>query len=313
MPTLRVGTRASHLARAQTATVVAQLTALLGAGPDAVETVMITTEGDQASSTPLGTGIFVKEIETALLEGRIDIAVHSLKDLPTEPVDGLAIGALPLRGDPRDALVGATLAALGPGATVGTGSPRRSSQLRRLRPDLSVVPVRGNVPTRAEQVRSGRLAAVMLAAAGLARLGLAADDLLSTDAVLPAPGQGALALEIRAGDAAVEALVAALDHQPTRAAVAAERAVLRELGGGCLLPVGAYGRLAEGRLVVDAAVTSPDGSAQARAGATGDPHEPEALGAAVGRQLLDAGALELLAGGAGDAGAGREGPDAREA
>lgn len=265
---------------------------------------MITTAGDRGSGAPLGTGIFVKEIQAALLDGRIDIAVHSLKDLPTDPTPGLVVAAIPERADPRDALVGGTLRSLLAGATVGTGSPRRSAQLRRLRPDLEVVPIRGNIPTRVEKARSGQVAAVMVAAAGLERLSLPADDLIDTGDVLPAPGQGALAVEIRASDDAVKALVQHLDHAPTRAAVVAERAVLRELGGGCLLPVATLGRVSGGRLLLEASVTAADGSAQALARAEGDPLRPEELGVRVARQLVEYGALDLL----GDLGLGAGNP-----
>jgi hydroxymethylbilane synthase len=291
---LRIGTRGSRLARAQTGWVRDHLAA--AAPGSTLEEVIISTSGDQSPAGPLGTGVFVKELQAALLDGRIDLAVHSLKDLPTEATPGLVVAAIPERADARDALVGGQLRGLSPGAAVGTGSPRRSAQLRRLRPDLDVVPIRGNIPTRIDRARSGELAAVMLAAAGLARLGLAADDLLDPDEVLPAPGQGALALEVRDADPAAAGLAAVLDHRPTRSAVLAERAVLRELGGGCLLPVAAYGQLAGGVLSLTASVTAPDGSAQARAGAGGDPGRPLELGAEVARQLIEAGALDLLGG-----------------
>jgi hydroxymethylbilane synthase len=290
---LRIGTRGSRLARAQTGWVRDQLAA---AAPGCTfEEVIISTSGDQSPAGPLGTGVFVKELQAALLGDRIDLAVHSLKDLPTEATPGLVVAAIPERADARDALVGGQLRRLSPGAAVGTGSPRRSAQLRRLRPDLNVVPIRGNIPTRIDRARSGELAAVMLAAAGLARLGLAADDLLDPGEVLPAPGQGALAVEVRDADPAA-GLAAALDHRPTRTAVLAERAVLRELGGGCLLPIAAYGHLGGGVLTLTASVTAPDGSAQARAGAEGDPGRPLELGAEVAKQLIDAGALDLLGG-----------------
>ena len=295
MSALRVGTRGSQLARAQTAQVLERLGAAHGEAP-LFTTVVISTTGDQATAAPLGTGVFVKEIQQALLDGRIDLAVHSLKDLPTEQTPGLTVAAIPRRADPRDALVGSTLGRLGAGATVGTGSPRRSAQLRRLRPDLDVVAIRGNLPTRIERARRGELDAVMLAAAGLERLGINADDLLDTDAVLPAPGQGALAIEVRGDDAGTRALVEALEDPGTRAAVVAERAVLRALGGGCMLPVAAYGRVRDGVLAVEASVTAPDGTAQALARAEGDPARPGDLGARVAGQLVEFGALDLLEG-----------------
>lgn len=303
MAAVQLGTRGSRLARAQTAWVAGRLAAGAGGGT-VYDTVVIATSGDQPSGVQLGSGVFVKEIQTALLEGRIDLAVHSLKDLPTDPTPGLVVAAIPERADPRDALVGGTLRRLAPGATVGTGSPRRVAQLRRLRPDLELVPIRGNIPTRVDKARSGVVTAVMVAAAGLLRLGIPADDLLGTEAVLPAPGQGALAVEVRQEDAAVRSLVEPLDDAATRAAVIAERAVLRELGGGCLLPVATLGRIAGGRLALEASVTAEDGTAQALARAEGDPLRPEALGAEVARQLIGYGALDLLAavGGGPDAG-----------
>ena len=287
----RVGTRGSSLARAQSAWVIERLRAL---APDRDwEPVVVTTTGDTSAAAPRGSGVFVKELQMALLDETIDVAVHSLKDLPTDPVPGLTIAAIPERADPREALVGAQLGGLGAGARVGTGSPRRSAQLRRLRPDLEVTPIRGNVPTRIDKVHAGELDAVMLAAAGLGRLGIAADWLFDPEVVLPAPGQGALGIEAREGD--VDAgLLAALDDPATRAAVLAERAVLAELGGGCMLPVAAYGRLRSGTLLVEGSVTSPDGARQAWARAEGDPASPADLGARVAKELVVLGALEIL-------------------
>jgi hydroxymethylbilane synthase len=286
-----VGTRGSRLARAQTAWVIERLRAV---APDRrwLE-VLISTAGDQSSSLALGTGVFVKEIEQALLEGAIDVAVHSLKDLPTDPTPGLTIAAVPVRADPRDCIVGGRLQELPDGARVGTGSPRRASQLRRLRPGLDVVAIRGNVPTRVDKVRSGQLEAVMVAAAGLGRLGIPADDFLDPEVVLPAPGQGALAVQCREDDD-LASLVAALDDAPTRSATTAERAVLARLGGGCMLPVATYARQEAGVLVVEAAVTSEDGGRQVRARATGDPADAAALGAGVAERLADLGAMDLL-------------------
>jgi hydroxymethylbilane synthase len=286
-----VGTRGSRLARAQTAWVIGRLKA---AAPDQrwLE-VLISTTGDQSASIALGTGVFVKEIEQALLEGAIDVAVHSLKDLPTDPTPGLTIAAIPERADPRDALVGGGLDDLPDGARVGTGSPRRGAQLRRLRPGLDVVAIRGNVPTRVDKVRTGQVEAVMVAAAGLGRLGIPADYFFDPDVVLPAPGQGALAIQTREDDE-LASLVAALDHPPTRSATTAERLVLASLGGGCMLPVATYARQEGGVLVVEAAVTSDDGTRQVRARASGEPSEAAALGAGVAERLADLGAMELL-------------------
>jgi hydroxymethylbilane synthase len=286
-----VGTRGSRLARAQTGWVLERLRHL---APDrGWEPVVVTTTGDVSAAMPRGTGVFVKELQQALLDGAIDLAVHSLKDLPTDPVPGLTVAAIPQRADPREALVGARLGDLAAGARVGTGSPRRSAQLRRLRPDLDVVPIRGNVPTRIEKVHAGEVDAVMVAAAGLGRLGIAADWLFDPEVVLPAPGQGALAVEAREGSPDAE-LLAALDDPATRAAVLAERAVLRELGGGCMLPVATYGRLRAGTLLVEGSVISPDGARQAWARAEGDPAFPADLGARVAKDLVTLGALDIL-------------------
>ena len=296
--TLKVGTRGSALARAQTAWVIKQLIERL---PSVTcQSVSIATRGDEITTThELGTGVFVKEVQQALLDGRIDLAVHSLKDLPTDPAAGLSVAAVPVRADAREALVGATLAGLPQGARVGTGSPRRMAQLRRARPDLDVVAIRGNVPTRVAKARSGEVAAVMLAAAGLARLELDADDLLDVETFLPAPGQGALAIEVREGDEATRVLVATLEDFATRSAVTAERAVLRELGGGCMLPVAALGHVVAGMLVLHASVTSPDGSRQVAARDQGRVDAAEEVGASVAAQLRKQGAMEVL--GAGNA------------
>lgn len=290
---IAVGTRGSRLALAQTEWVIEGLRAL---APELIwSSAPITTGGDRSPSLPRGEGVFVKEIQQALLEGEIDVAVHSLKDLPTDPVEGLLIAAIPQRADPREALVGAPLACLPAGARVGTGSPRRIAQLRRLRPDLDVVPLRGNVPTRVDRVRSGRLEAVMLAAAGLARLGFHADELLDPRIVLPAPGQGALAVEVRATDQDLAGCVALLDDPASRTAVTAERAILRELGGGCMLPVATFARIdEEGALVVEGAVTSTDGARQVRAEGRGERSQAREIACRVARRLTELGALEIL-------------------
>jgi hydroxymethylbilane synthase len=299
----RVGTRGSRLALVQTGWLVDQLRR---AAPGTEwELVEITTEGDRSASAIRGDGAFVKEIQRALAEGRIDLAVHSLKDLPTEPVGGLVVAAIPERADPRDALVGTRLGSLAPGARVGTGSPRRSAQVRRLRPDVEVVFLRGNVPTRVAKVRDGQLDAAILAAAGLARLGFEPDQVFEPGEILPAPGQGALAVEVRVTDEDVAGTVSAVDDPATRAAVVAERAVLRELGGGCMLPVATLGAVGgDGTLVVQASVTSADGTQQAGASGRGDPARALEIGAALGRRLVELGALDLLEdggpGGSGD-------------
>ena len=289
----RVGTRGSRLALTQTRWLVDELRRAVPGSE--WELARITTEGDRTSSALRGDGAFVKEIQRALVESRIDLAVHSLKDLPTEPVDGLTLAAIPERADPRDALVGTVLGALPPGARVGTGSPRRSAQARRLRPDVEVVFLRGNVPTRVGKVQGGELDAVILAAAGLARLGMRPDQVFEPDEILPAPGQGALAVEVRAGHDDLIRALSLVDHPPTRAAVVAERAVLRELGGGCMLPVATLGTVEGARLVVRARVTSPDGREQVEARGRGDPARAGEVGADVGRRLLELGAVDLLA------------------
>ncbi|MEO6503220.1 MAG: hydroxymethylbilane synthase, partial [Jatrophihabitantaceae bacterium] len=244
--TIRVGTRASLLARTQTQLVVA---AFAGSNPDVpVEVVLVSTEGDR-SAQPLeqigGTGVFVSALREALLAGEIDVAVHSFKDLPTAPAPGIALAAVPLREDPRDALCardGLSLLELPAGARVGTGSPRRTAQLNALDLGLQIVPIRGNVDTRLSKVGSGadQLDAVVLAVAGLRRLGRGEviTELLDPIQVLPAAAQGALAVECRESDEDARALLAPLDDHATRAAVAAERSLLTALEAGCTAPVG---------------------------------------------------------------------------
>lgn len=283
---LRLGTRGSALAVGQSE----QVADLLRARGHDVELVRIKTGGDveRGSLTRVGgIGVFAAELRTALLDGECDFAVHSLKDLPTAPVPGLMIAAVPDRADARDALVGldgAALADLPAGATVGTGSPRRVAQLRALRPDLTFVDVRGNVGTRLARVAEGDLDAVVLAAAGLARLGLS-ERITDHLTILPAPGQGALALECRQCDPDIAAELRALDHGPTRAAVEAERGVLAGLGGGCAAPIAAWA--AGGTL--EAGVFAADGATEVRwRGAL----EPGAAETAVA-ELLRAGAADV--------------------
>lgn len=243
---LIVGTRGSRLALAQTALVVDALRAVGRA--ISIDVREIVTEGDR-DKKPLsqigGQGVFTKAIEEALLRGDIDVAVHSMKDLPPVLTAGLAIGAVPERGDPRDALVtrdGGTLSQLPPNPRIGTGSARRAAQLKELRPDAEPVDIRGNVDTRIRKVDDGEFDAIVVAMAGLQRLGLAARaaQIFSVEEMTPSPGQGALAVQVRAADDEIRAIVADLDHRPTRIAVAYERAFLAELGEGCSLPVGAH-------------------------------------------------------------------------
>ncbi|KQY22184.1 porphobilinogen deaminase [Cellulomonas sp. Root485] len=317
---VRVGTRASALALTQTGHVVDAL-AVLGRGDLTLETVHVRTEGDRLTGSLQslgGTGVFVAALRDALLDGRCDLAVHSLKDLPTGDADGLVLGAVPPREDPADALCardGLTLALLPAGARIGTGSPRRAAQLLAARPDLVVVDIRGNVDTRLGRVGGsgtgpGDLDAVVLARAGLARLGRldAVTEAFGPDVMSPAPGQGALAVEVRAGleaDQPLARALRALDHRPTRLAVLAERALLGRLEAGCAAPIGATGHLADdGRtLRLDAVVVRPDGSETLRRGLTAtlgsdSAADARALGARLAETLLDAGAADLAALGA---------------
>ncbi|HZT29328.1 MAG TPA: hydroxymethylbilane synthase [Bryobacteraceae bacterium] len=260
---------------------------------------IIRTTGDKITDVPLakvgGKGLFTKEIEEALLEGRADLAVHSLKDLPTELPPGLALAAVPEREDPRDALVGARLADLPAGARVGTSSLRRAAQLRKLRPDLEIESVRGNLDTRLRKQEQGQYRAIVLAAAGLKRLGLEdrIAEILPPETMCPAVGQGALAIETRAEGAALEAC-RRLDHASTRAEVTAERAVLASLGGGCQVPIGARATVARGRLRLFAVVVSPDGGQMVRAVCDGSPEDAESLGSQLGARLLESGARPIL-------------------
>ena len=260
---------------------------------------IIKTTGDKITDVPLakvGTkGLFTKEIEEALLEERADLAVHSLKDLPTELPQGLVLAAVPAREDPRDAIVGKRLADLPQAARVGTSSLRRAAQLRKTRPDLVVESLRGNLDTRLRKLDEGRYDAIVLAAAGLKRLGWAdrIAELLPPDVMCPAVGQGALALESRQSGGGKDACEA-LDHPETRAAVTAERAVLGALGGGCQVPIGAYATVADGRLRLIAIVASPDGLELVRAESHGAVSEGAALGRALGSELLARGARRIL-------------------
>ncbi len=292
---LRLGTRRSALALAQAAQVGRALEQATG---DGVELVPVTTAGD-VSTQPLarigGTGVFVSALREAVLAGRVDLAVHSMKDLPTAPAPGLAIGAVPVREDPRDALVardGRTLLDLPAGARVGTGSPRRAAQLRALGFGLDVVDVRGNVDTRLALVERGELDAVVLARAGLARLGrlAAVTEVLDPLQMLPAPGQGALAVECRDGDAGLLARLGALDDPASRAAVTAERSLLAALGAGCSAPVGALAEVAEDELFLRAVVVSPDGDTVVRLSTTGAVGAAAALGRGLADDLLREGA-----------------------
>jgi hydroxymethylbilane synthase len=277
--TLRLGTRASQLALTQSQLVA---DALSGASGVPVELVHVSTYGDRSTEAIAqlgGTGVFVSALRDALHAGTVDLAVHSFKDLPTAPTPGLTVAAVPAREDPRDVLVardGLTLGELPPGARIGTGAPRRMAQLRALGLGLEVVPIRGNVDTRMGKVASGELDAVVLARAGLARIGrlAAVTETLDPIQVLPAPAQGALAVECRSDDTVVRELLAALDDPAARACVAAERAVLAALEAGCSAPVAAHAELTEAEdgsaeLWLRASVTAIDGSDAVRGSLTG--------------------------------------------
>ena len=302
-PALRLGTRASALATTQSGLVADLVRDRLGRE---VELVEVTTEGD-VNQAPLatlgGTGVFVSALREALLRGDVDLAVHSLKDLPTYPADGIALAAVPLREDPRDAVVardGLTLGELPVGSRVGTGSPRRVAQLEALGLGLVVTGVRGNVDTRIRKVASGELDAVLLARAGLARLGRVAEatEVLDPLQMLPAPGQGALAVECRSDDTDLVEALAALDDAPTRMAVTAERAVLATLEAGCSAPLGALAEVVEGEdgeeLWIRAVALSMDGALDVRRSATGPLTDATRLGRDLAEEMLAEGAADLM-------------------
>ena len=303
--TLRVGTRGSRLALWQADHVVARLRA--GHAGLGVERVIVRTLGDKRPEAALaaigGRGAFTREIEDALRRGTIDVAVHSLKDLPTGTAEGLELGAVLVREDPRDALlskVAPSLQALPEGARIGTSSLRRRAQLLALRADLRVIDLRGNVPTRLEKLERGECDAIVLARAGLLRLGLEGRiaEVFEPEALLPAAGQGAIAVQIRAGEPEVAGLLAPLDHEPTRLATAAERALLARLEGGCQVPVGALGTLAGRRLTLRGLVADVEGGEVVRdseARDVGGEAEARALGEALGERLLRQGAAPILA------------------
>ncbi|MEK6606974.1 MAG: hydroxymethylbilane synthase [Myxococcota bacterium] len=295
---IRIGTRGSALALWQ----ANRVRALLEACGHAVTLATIATTGDRIQTRPLaavgGKGLFLKEIEDALLAGTIDVAVHSLKDVPAELPRGLALAAMLEREDPRDALVSrdrVPLADLGSGARIGTTSLRRACQLRARRPDLRVEPLRGNVDTRLRKVQRGDVDAAVLALAGLRRLGLESEvaEIFSLEDSLPAIGQGTIAIETRSADAT---LCAPLDHAPTSTCARAERAVLAALGGDCFVPIAAHARLDGARdLRLDGLIGAPDGSRLARASTDGPADRPEEAGRALADRLLAAGGREILA------------------
>jgi hydroxymethylbilane synthase len=301
-PPLRIGTRGSPLALWQ-ARHVARLLGPLAA-PRLVELVEIETAGDRVRDLALtqigGDGVFTKEIQRALLAGTVDVAVHSLKDLPTTFVADLTLAAVPVRGPSGDVFVSQKHKRFDdqpPGAVVGTSSLRRRAQALHRRPDLRLINLRGNVETRLRKLAEQGLDAIILAQAGLERLGLGSTitEVLDPAWMLPAVGQGALGLECRADDAATRSLLGPLNDLPTRRAVLAERALLRGLGGGCLVPIGASAAVHGEELTLRGAVLSPDGTRRATAEATGPAAEPEALGQQLAEALLAQGARALLA------------------
>jgi len=297
-----VGSRGSRLALRQTELVLAELSRRF---PDRRFHVQeVRTTGDRRPEVSLaaigGQGVFVKELETALRARRVDLAVHSLKDVPAEVGTGLVLAAVTERADVRDAVVSRghrRLAELPAGSRVGTGSLRRAVQVRALRPDLEVVDLRGNVDTRLRKVEEGLVEAAILAAAGLARLGYLerAAELLDTGAMLPAIGQGALTLEARADDAEVIEMASALEHRDTRLATTAERAFLARLGGGCRLPMAALGIVEGDSLRLRGLIADPEGRRLLRGEVAGPASEAEAVGIALAEQLLSRGATELIA------------------
>jgi hydroxymethylbilane synthase len=300
MRALRIGTRGSPLALWQARWIAGQLQAR--GVPTQIE--IIRTTGDTITDVALAKvgssaglkGVFTKEIEEALLAGAIDLAVHSLKDLPTKLDARLALGAIPERADPRDAVVGRKLADLPPGAKLGTSSLRRSAQILHLRPDLTVENIRGNIDTRLRKLDEGRYDAILLAAAGLQRMGWQdrIAEALDPEVMAPAIGQGALGIEIRSDDAETRAVLEPLNDPATAATTAAERALLDALGGGCQVPLGGHARLENGVLRLSAAVIAPDGSKLVRTHVEGPREEPEEVGRRAALQLRSQGAQEIL-------------------
>ena len=297
---LRIGSRGSILARWQAEFVRKQLFQIAGVE---AEIVIIKTSGDKMQQAPLtqigGKGIFIKELEEALLDESVDLAVHSVKDIPTETPSRLFFPAVCRRDDVRDCLVsnsGTVLANLKQGARVGTSSLRRQAQLRHHRPDLDIRELRGNVDTRLRKVESGEYDAIVLSKAGLDRLGWTGKitEPISTEISLPAVGQGAIAIESRVKDQEIADVVGKLDDNETRTAIIAERALLAKLQGGCQVPVGAWARIERGELVMEAVVCSVDGKQHVRQRATASPEQDSQLGDHLAQVLIDSGAREIL-------------------
>ena len=301
MRTTIIGTRGSSLSLCQTEIIRVKLEERVPQLRFAVKTIK--AKADHNPEVPLvamgGEGIFVKELEAALLNGEITLAVHSMKDLPLQIPAGIVLAAITEREDSRDALVcrtGQRLNELPAGSRIGTSSLRRKSQLLRLRNDLEILDIRGNVDTRLRKLEEGRYDAIIVAACGLIRLGL--DDritqYLSLEEMLPEPGQGALGIEARAGDEETLEMLRALDDSATRACVEAERAFLRALGGGCRVPIAAYAQAQDGQLSLDGAVIAPDGSSERRGILTGSINDPVVLGERLAEELTSQGARKLL-------------------
>jgi len=294
---LRIGTRGSMLAKWQAEFIRKRLFATAGVE---AEIVIIKTAGDKLQHIPLtqigGKGVFIKELEEALLEETIDLAVHSVKDVPTDVPSRLMFPAVCRRDDVRDCLVGSTLANLRQGARVGTGSLRRQAQLLHLRPDLDIRDLRGNVDTRLRKVESGEYEAIVLSKAGLDRLGLSQriSETLSPDVCMPAVGQGAIAVECRLKDAEAGDILAHLDDAESRTAIIAERALLAALQGGCQVPLGAWARIERGELVLEACVCSVDGVQYVKQCASSTPDQAAQLGEHMARLLAEAGAQSIL-------------------
>jgi hydroxymethylbilane synthase len=298
---IRIGTRGSKLALAQSEWVKARIEKQQA--DVQVDLVIIKTKGDKIIDTPLsrigGKGLFVTEIEDALLKKEIDLAVHSMKDMPAEVAEGLKISIFPEREDPRDAFISLEYPSfqdLPGGARVGTSSLRRSAQLLSLRPELTIVPLRGNVDTRLKKLETEDLQAVILAVAGLNRLGLEKriTQILEPDVILPAIGQGALGIEIRENDQKLDDLLGFLNHGRTETIVRAERAFLKRIEGGCQVPLAAYGRFIEEKILLEGFVSELDGTRVIKNQVNGKPHKPEKLGEKLAEILLDSGGREIL-------------------
>jgi len=299
---IKIGTRGSKLAFWQANWVKSALETVHAA--TRIELVSIKTKGDKILDVPLakvgGKGLFVKEIEEALMDGRIDMAVHSMKDMPSEIPPELCIGAIPERETPKDVLIsknGLSLFELPSGALIGTASLRRAAQIRHLRPDIIVLPLRGNLDTRLKKLESENLDAIVLAAAGVRRLHFEdrITQYLDEHQMIPAVGQGALCIEIRASDEKVHGLIATLEHPPTRTVVSGERAFLTRLGGGCQVPVAAYGRLDQSGFVLTGLVSNIEGTQILQETLTGPKSSPESIGIKLAERLLSMGADKILA------------------